>query len=38
MNFEAGRSEVLQLLSRLSPSELPKLLDWMKNSGERTCT
>uniref|UniRef100_A0A8C7Z475 Zgc:109986 n=1 Tax=Oryzias sinensis TaxID=183150 RepID=A0A8C7Z475_9TELE len=34
MNFEAGRSEVLQLLSRLSPSELPKLLDWIKNSDD----
>uniref|UniRef100_A0A3P9JXG2 Zgc:109986 n=1 Tax=Oryzias latipes TaxID=8090 RepID=A0A3P9JXG2_ORYLA len=34
MNFEAGRSEVLQLLSKLSPSELPKLLDWMKNSDD----
>ncbi|XP_004082184.1 uncharacterized protein LOC101160205 [Oryzias latipes] len=34
MNFEAGRLEVLQLLSRLSPSELPKLLDWMNNSDD----
>ncbi|RVE57644.1 hypothetical protein OJAV_G00218360 [Oryzias javanicus] len=34
MDFETGRSEVLQLLSRLSPSELPKLLDWMKSSDD----
>ncbi|XP_050923936.1 uncharacterized protein zgc:109986 [Lates calcarifer] len=34
MNFSEAKSELKQLLSRVSPSELPKLLDWLRNSDE----
>ncbi|XP_022053566.1 uncharacterized protein zgc:109986 isoform X1 [Acanthochromis polyacanthus] len=34
MNFCEAKSELKQLLSRVDPSELPKLLDWMKNSDD----
>ncbi|XP_041828680.1 uncharacterized protein zgc:109986 [Melanotaenia boesemani] len=34
MNFNEGKMELQQLLSRVSLPELPKLLDWMKNSDE----
>ncbi|XP_069008905.1 uncharacterized protein [Embiotoca jacksoni] len=34
MNFSEAKSELKQLLSRVSPAELPRLLDWMRNSDE----
>nr|XP_020442033.1 uncharacterized protein LOC109951720 isoform X1 [Monopterus albus] len=34
MNFSEAKSELKQLLSSVSPSELPKLLDWIRNSDE----
>ncbi|KAM3870929.1 uncharacterized protein ACN63O_004155 [Diretmus argenteus] len=34
MNFSEARTEIQLLLSRVRPSELPKLLDWMRNSEE----
>ncbi|XP_008275334.1 uncharacterized protein LOC103353920 isoform X2 [Stegastes partitus] len=34
MNFCEAKSELKQLLSRVDPSEMPKLLDWMKNSDD----
>ncbi|XP_041810038.1 uncharacterized protein zgc:109986 isoform X1 [Chelmon rostratus] len=34
MNFSEAKSEVKQLLTKMKPSELPKLLNWMRNSDE----
>ncbi|XP_026164141.1 uncharacterized protein LOC113131273 isoform X2 [Mastacembelus armatus] len=34
MNLSEAQSEMKQLLSRVSPSELPKLLDWIRTSDE----
>ncbi|XP_030574729.1 uncharacterized protein LOC115772555 [Archocentrus centrarchus] len=34
MNFSDAKSELKQLLSRLSPPALAQLVDWMKNSDE----
>ncbi|XP_022621872.1 uncharacterized protein LOC111237171 [Seriola dumerili] len=34
MNLSEAKSELKHLLSRVSPSELPKLLDWIRNSDE----
>lgn len=37
MNFDEAKLELQQLLNKVSPSEVGKLLDWMKNSGKVTC-
>lgn len=37
MNFDEAKEELQQLLSKVSPSEVGRLLDWMKNSGKVTC-
>ncbi|CAG5866941.1 uncharacterized protein ACNS7B_000135 [Menidia menidia] len=34
MNATEGKTELMQLLGKVRPSELPKLLDWMRNSDE----
>lgn len=34
MNFPEAKSELKQLLSKVSPTELPKLLDWIRKSGK----
>ncbi|XP_061599691.1 uncharacterized protein zgc:109986 [Cololabis saira] len=34
MDFDRARSELQELLSRVKPAELPKLLDWMRNSDD----
>ncbi|XP_056249626.1 uncharacterized protein zgc:109986 [Seriola aureovittata] len=34
MDFSEAKSELKHLLRRVSPSELPKLLDWIRNSDE----
>ncbi|KAG7238085.1 hypothetical protein INR49_031439 [Caranx melampygus] len=34
MNFTEAKTELKQLLSRVSPSELPRVLDWIRNSDE----
>ncbi|XP_044021539.1 uncharacterized protein zgc:109986 isoform X2 [Siniperca chuatsi] len=34
MNFSEAKSEVKQLLSNVNPSELPKLLNWIRHSDE----
>ncbi|XP_026196323.1 class I SAM-dependent methyltransferase [Anabas testudineus] len=34
MNFPQAKSELKQLLNKVGPSELPKLLDWVRNSDE----
>ncbi|XP_047467240.1 uncharacterized protein zgc:109986 isoform X2 [Mugil cephalus] len=34
MDFSEAKLQLQQLLSGVSPSELPKLLDWMRNSEE----
>ncbi|XP_040916700.1 uncharacterized protein zgc:109986 isoform X2 [Toxotes jaculatrix] len=34
MNLSEAKSELKQLLSRVSPPELPKLLDWIRSSDE----
>ncbi|XP_070776935.1 uncharacterized protein [Enoplosus armatus] len=34
MNFCEAKSEVKQLLNKVNPSELPKLLNWIRNSDE----
>uniref|UniRef100_UPI003AAD514E uncharacterized protein isoform X2 n=1 Tax=Centroberyx gerrardi TaxID=166262 RepID=UPI003AAD514E len=34
MNFSEAKSEIELLLSRVNPAELPRLLDWMRNSDE----
>ncbi|XP_019734467.1 uncharacterized protein LOC109521210 isoform X1 [Hippocampus comes] len=34
MNLREAQSELRQLLSRVEPSQLPKLLDWMRTSDE----
>lgn len=34
MNFSEAKCEVKQLLARVSPSDLPPLLDWIRTSGE----
>ncbi len=38
MNFVEAKSEMKQLLNNVNPSELPKLLNWIKNSGKHTCS
>ncbi|XP_008312842.1 uncharacterized protein LOC103381983 [Cynoglossus semilaevis] len=34
MNFQEASTEVRQLLNKVNPAELPKLLDWIRNSDE----
>lgn len=34
MNFSAAKNEIVHLLSRVDVGELPKLIQWMKNSEE----
>lgn len=34
MNFSEAKSEVKQLLSRVDPSDLPRLINWIRESGE----
>lgn len=34
MNFSDAKSEMKQLLGRVDPSELPKLINWIQGSGE----
>uniref|UniRef100_A0A1A8N4X0 Methyltransferase type 11 domain-containing protein n=2 Tax=Nothobranchius rachovii TaxID=451742 RepID=A0A1A8N4X0_9TELE len=34
MDFSEAKLKLQQLLNKVTPSELPKLLEWMRNSGE----
>uniref|UniRef100_A0A1A8CX11 Uncharacterized protein n=1 Tax=Nothobranchius kadleci TaxID=1051664 RepID=A0A1A8CX11_NOTKA len=34
MDFSEAKLKLQQLLNNVTPSELPKLLEWMRNSGE----
>ncbi|XP_023689361.1 uncharacterized protein [Paramormyrops kingsleyae] len=34
MDLSAAKNEIMHLLSRVDPRELPKLVEWMKNSDE----
>lgn len=34
MNFSEAKSEVKQLLSRVDPSDVPRLINWIRESGE----
>ncbi|XP_063040460.1 uncharacterized protein zgc:109986 [Engraulis encrasicolus] len=34
MNYPDAKSEILRVISQVEPRELPKLIDWMKNSGD----
>nr|XP_046220581.1 uncharacterized protein zgc:109986 [Oncorhynchus gorbuscha] len=34
MNFSDGKKEIVRLLSRVNSKDLPRLIDWMKNSDE----
>ncbi|XP_029972971.1 uncharacterized protein LOC115406859 isoform X2 [Salarias fasciatus] len=34
MDFEAAQAELKLLLGRVNPADVPKLLDWMRNSDE----
>lgn len=34
MNFSEAKSEMKQLLGRVDPSELPRLISWIQGSGE----
>ncbi|CAB1335454.1 unnamed protein product [Coregonus sp. 'balchen'] len=34
MNFSDAKNEIVRLLSRVNSKDLPRLIDWMKNSDE----
>lgn len=38
MNFSEAKSEMKQLLGRVDPSELPRLISWIQGSGGRERT
>lgn len=38
MNFSEAKAEIKQLLGRMDPSELPRLINWIQESGEPPVT
>ncbi|KAL2099069.1 hypothetical protein ACEWY4_005549 [Coilia grayii] len=34
MNYLDAQTEIMRVISQVEPRELPKLIDWMKNSGD----